>query len=471
MLELRSASYRYPGYSRRVLDGIDVTLADGEIVGLTGPNGSGKTTLCLVAAGVAPGSIGGELGGEVVLDGRALRGLPRSELARSIGLVFSNPEAQRTRITGTVFEEVAFGPMNLGLTVAETIARVRASMAALEITELADRNPARLSGGQAQLVAIASILAMQPRQLVLDEPVAELDYVGRDLVGDALRRLGAGGTGMLVAEHDVDLLSAVASRVVELRDGRIDLEVPAAAEQPSPKLTARPPASGDLAIRCSGVSYTYPDGTAALDGVDLEIRAGERVAIVGRNGSGKTTLAKTWNGLLRPTGGQVEVGGQPTSSAHVAALARRVGLTFQDPNDQLFTRTCHDEVAFGAGNVGLRGRGLEEAVAGALDGVGLGADARTNPYELGPSRRRLLALACVIAIGTPVVVLDEPTMGLDVEERARVQEVVDALAAQGRAVVAISHDARFVAESFDRAIRLDAGRVVGDRAAAEVVAR
>lgn len=213
-------------------------------------------------------------------------------------------------------------------------------------------------------------------------------------------------------------------------------------------------------IRCDGLVFSYPDGTRALDGLDLSIAAGERVAITGRNGSGKSTLVRHWNGLLWPTGGAVLIDGVPTTGRSVAELSRVVGLTFQDPGRQLFARTCRDEVAFGARNVGLRGRDLDAAVDGALSSVGLSERAGVNPYDLGPSKRRLLALACVLAMRTPVVVLDEPTLGLDTAEIERVATILDAIAADGRTVVAISHDARFVAGSFGRVVRLDAGRVV-----------
>jgi energy-coupling factor transport system ATP-binding protein len=215
-------------------------------------------------------------------------------------------------------------------------------------------------------------------------------------------------------------------------------------------------------IQCVALDYAYPDGTPALDGLDLSIERGERVAIVGRNGSGKSTLVRHWNGLLRPTAGRVLLGGQPTEGRRVAELARVVGLTFQDPDRQLFARTCRGEVAFGARNLGLRGPALDEAVDAALAGVGLEARASTNPYELGPSKRRLLAIASVLAMRTPVVVLDEPTMGLDRAEIERLEGVIGTLAAEGRTVVAISHDARFVGAAFERVVRLDAGRVVAD---------
>lgn len=213
-------------------------------------------------------------------------------------------------------------------------------------------------------------------------------------------------------------------------------------------------------IRCEGLGFTYPDGTPALDGVDLSIEAGERVAIVGRNGSGKSTLVRHWNGLLRPSAGRVVVDGVATAGRRAAELARVVGLTFQDPDRQLFTGSCRREVEFGARNVGLRGRALDVAVDGALEALGLTEASASNPYDLGPSRRRLLTLACVLAMHTPVVVLDEPTMGLDTRQVSLVSSLVERLAAEGRTVVAISHDARFVESSFQRMVRLDAGRIV-----------
>lgn len=224
-LELRSVSYRYPGYRRLALDGVNLRVDDGEIVGLAGPNQAGKSTVCLVACGLAPASIGGELTGEVLVDGVSVRGLAIHELAGRVGIVFANPASQLSAIGGSVFEEVALGPVNLGLPVDESVARTRAAITALGIEELAERRPDRLSGGQMQLVAIASMLAMRPRTLVLDEPVAELDPDGRRLVGEALRSLARAGTALLIAEHDRELLASLGARVVAIDAGR--LPVPA----------------------------------------------------------------------------------------------------------------------------------------------------------------------------------------------------------------------------------------------------
>lgn len=227
MLELRGVSYRYAGYARAVVHDIDLALGDGEIVGLVGPNEAGKSTICLLACGLAPASIGGGLTGSLVIDGQPMTGRPVHELAGRVVLGFQNPATQRSGVAATVFEEVALGPMNLGLSVAATLARTRAALERLRIEHLADRDPARLSGGQGQLVAIASLLAMNPRHIVLDEPTAQLDPEGTRLVGEAIRALAATGTGLLVAEHKTDVLDGMCGRVAVVVDGRIVLDGPA----------------------------------------------------------------------------------------------------------------------------------------------------------------------------------------------------------------------------------------------------
>jgi energy-coupling factor transport system ATP-binding protein len=220
--------------------------------------------------------------------------------------------------------------------------------------------------------------------------------------------------------------------------------------------------TGPDAVRCEGVGFTYPDGTRALDGIDLAIPSGQRVAIVGQNGSGKSTLVRQLNGLLRPTEGRVLVLGKPVGRRHVAELAREVGLAFQNPDRQIFAGRVRTEVEFGPRNVGLRGTRLDEAVSGALDAVGLDDRAAANPYDLGYSSRKLLALASVLAMGTPIVVLDEPTTGQDARGVDRIRTIVDSLAAAGRTVVTISHDMRFVAETFERLVVMGGGRILLD---------
>jgi energy-coupling factor transport system ATP-binding protein len=223
-------------------------------------------------------------------------------------------------------------------------------------------------------------------------------------------------------------------------------------------------------IRVESLVHVYEGGTRAVDGVDLTIDAGQRVAVVGQNGSGKSTLVRHFNGLLRPTEGRVLIDGEDTAGRRVAALAAVVGLAFQDPDRQIFAGRVQAEVEFGPRNLGRSGPELHRLVEHALTATGLEAETKTNPYDLGYSRRKLLALASILAMDTPIVVLDEPTTGQDARGVARVQAVVDDLAAAGRTVVAISHDMRFVAESFERVVVMRAGRIVLDGSPAEVFA-
>ena len=228
--------------------------------------------------------------------------------------------------------------------------------------------------------------------------------------------------------------------------------------------------SGPAVLETRGLVHVYPGGTRALDGVDLAIARGERIAIVGQNGSGKTTLVRHFNGLLRPTEGKVLVDGTDAAERRVAHLAATVGLAFQDPDRQIFAGRVRSEVAFGPRNLGRSGAALEAAIDAALAATGLDKDAQTNPYDLGYSRRKLLALASILAMGTPVVVLDEPTTGQDARGVERIHRIVADLAAAGRTVIAISHDMRFVAEAFERVVVMRDGRIVLDGSPADVFA-
>ena len=240
MLRLVDVGYRYAGSSRRALDGVSLDLANGEIVGVVGPNDAGKSTLCLVASGLAPGSIGGALvGGGLEIDGEAMAGKPLHELATRVGIAFQNPVTQLSSVAASVFEEVALGPMNLGVPARETVARTKEALGTLRIEHLAERGPRRLSGGEAQLVVLASLLAMRPRHLVLDEPTAQLDPEGTRLVGDALRRVARTGTALLIAEHKTDLLQDVCDRVIVIDDGRLVAEGPADTVLTDPELETR----------------------------------------------------------------------------------------------------------------------------------------------------------------------------------------------------------------------------------------
>ncbi len=224
-------------------------------------------------------------------------------------------------------------------------------------------------------------------------------------------------------------------------------------------------------LRTEGLVHVYPEGSVrALDGVDLHIRGGERVALVGQNGSGKTTLVRHFNGLLRPTAGRVFVDGVDATTRRVAQLARQVGLVFQDPDRQIFSSTVRAEVEFGPRNLGRPAPERAAAVADALAALGLESESATNPYDLGGARRKLVAIASVLAMRTPVLILDEPTTGQDARGVETVRGIIERVAAEGRTIIAISHDMGFVAESFERVVVLRAGRVVLDGSPDEVFA-
>jgi energy-coupling factor transporter ATP-binding protein EcfA2 len=246
MLSLESVTYRYAGAPRPSLHDISVTFGDGEVVGIAGRSDAGKTTVCLVVSGLAPRTVGGEMTGRLLVDGVDAAPLAIHQLTGRIGIAFASPTTQLSGVSDTVYEEVAFGPMNMGLPRLEIIERTGEALATLRIEPLAARDPARLSGGQQQLVAIAGLLALRPAHLVLDEPTAQLDPAGTQLVGDRLAHLAADGVSIVIAEQKTDLLAAICQRVVVLDGGRVMLDGPTAsvlADPSLPALSVAPPAA------------------------------------------------------------------------------------------------------------------------------------------------------------------------------------------------------------------------------------
>ncbi len=520
-LLIEGLGVRYPGRREHSLEGIDLPIGRGERVAVAGRTGAGKSTLALAAAGFIPRVVRAKLDGRVVIEGiETATAAPGSLLGR-VGIVFATPANQLSASKQTVREELAFGLENLGVPRDEMDARIDATLARLGIGHLADREPFALSGGEQQRVAIASIVAMGTSVLVLDEPTAQLDPAGTASVADLLDELARTGTTILCAEHDPTVLGRM-DRCLVLEAGRpLALEVPgvalvraaAAGGTPPPTMVRLAQAAGiDLAaafdegavadglrarrdgpgivvepgvsappetdpaesawtpiegrpaarIAIEGLVHRYPSGIEAVRGVSLTIEPGESVAILGQNGSGKTTLVKHLNGLLRPAEGRILLDGQPTDDRSIAELAGTVGFVFQNPDEQLFERTVEREVAFGPRNLGVPPPAITERVTNSLAAVGLLAERSTNPYDLDLSRRKLVALAGVLAMDPAVLVLDEPTTGQDADGVARVGAVVEAMERAGRTVVAITHDMEFAASRFDRIVVMRDGVVVAD---------
>ena len=470
VLSLRGVSYTYPGSDSPALDGIDLDLRKGEIVFVTGPTGAGKTTLCLAASGILHHEYGGLLEGTITIRGESVREYrSMAGIGRHVGVVFDDADAQL--IFSTVEEEVASGLENLGIPRAEMEQRLRHVMESTGIADLAERAPHTLSGGQKQRVAIAATLALGTEILILDEPTAELDTEATDAIAALLRRLADAGTTVLIVEQKFDALATIADRMVLIEDGRIAqegqpaelmqaclLQSPAGgARHPAP--AAALPAGAPSIISIQGLVHRY-DGVTALSGVSLEVTPAEIVAVVGENGSGKTTLIKHLNGLLRPTEGSVCVDGLDAATVPIAELARYVGLVFQNPDTMLFAETVEDEVAFGLRNIDPDSTG--EPIEAALREVGLTHRRGAYPRSLSRGERQRLAIACVIAMRPRVIVLDEPTTGLDAREAARVMETLGRLRQEGHTIIMVTHDMRLGEEYADRIVRMERGSIVGD---------
>lgn len=542
MLQVTKLTYQYPDTSHPVLKGISFGLEKGQVLLVAGGTGAGKSTLCYTLAGFVPHFFNGDIEGDVALAGRSMRQSVLGEWVKDVGLVLQNPFNQISGARMTVFEEVAFGLENLGVPREEMGERVRAVLAQLEIEHLAERSPYALSGGQQQRVAIASVLAMRPELLVLDEPTAQLDPEGTAEVFAVVRGLAERGTTVVLATHQLAEVAPFVTHTLVLHQGEMvrfgkadeilrdtalaqfGVEPPlyvivgTAVGQTPPPLTAAEFAPSPrshtaplpvyypfqipvieidpvapMPVTVEGVAFAYPSGVQALQNVSVTFTPGEITAIIGANGAGKSTLARTLNGLLRPQSGTIRVGDWDIRTHKTHEVARRVGYLFQNPDDQLFKSTVWEEVAFAPKNFAQRGerggesrggsRTLEElqpqkgdppavgspnpkttveaAVARALELTGLAEVAESHPYDLHPIQRRWVALASVLAGGAPVLILDEPTSGFDLNDKTRLAGLCLGLRAAGYTVLVVSHDMQLVAELADRVVVMDGGRVAG----------
>ena len=526
-LRITGLGIRYPGRREPSLQDVTMEVAAGERVGVAGRTGAGRSTLALAAAGFIPRVVRAKLEGRVEITGIDTATAAPAELLGRVGIVFATPANQLSASKLTVREELAFGLENLGIPREEMDERIDATLERLGIAHLADREPFALSGGEQQRVAIASIVAMGTTLLVLDEPTAQLDPAGTESVADLLDSLARDGAAILCVEHDPTVLGRV-DRCLVLDSGQVvALDRPGAALAAAQHEAGLPPptlvrlaqaasidlgrafdesaiAAGLLALRgrggaiepaptrgeasptepawspgtertpvrvaIEGLVHRYPTGIEAVRGVSLAFEPGEAVAILGQNGSGKTTLVKHLNGLLRPAAGRVLLDGQPTDARSVADLARTVGFVFQNPDDQLFERSVEREVAFGPRNLGFSPANVASQVEASLASVGLTDQRGTNPYDLDLSRRKLVALAGVLAMDPAILVLDEPTTGQDADGIARVGAVIGSFRAAGRSVVTVTHDMEFAATQFTRIVVMRAGEVVADGPPAEVFA-
>ena len=471
---MRNLSFAFVGGQERALDNISVDIFAGEFVFLAGPSGCGKSTLARAMAGYIPHVIEGEVTGSVRIDGLDSRQLDLSDIGVRVSMCQQDPEAQFCTLT--VEDEVAFGPENLALPATEVKRRVAASLADVECAHLSGRDIFQLSGGEQQRVAIASMLAMEPEVLILDEPTSSLDPDAAEEVWAAIEALRAKrGTTIIVIEHRFDRLLEHASRMIVMERGAVVLDGdPETVHQqymemlhpswPEPALQTVASESR-CSIRVKDLKFS--DGTREiLRGVSFEAQRGELIGVVGANGSGKTTFLSCLVGIARATSGEVEIEGMNAVEARVSQIARKAGFVFQSPNHQLFESTVGDEITFAVRNFGLDRAARTSEWMREYELLGY---ERRHPLKLSHGEKRRVNLCSILPHDPEVILLDEPFIGQDAINSARILGDILRMKQAGKTVVMVVHDMEIVFRYCDRIVMFEGGRIVIDAPPGEAV--
>ena len=496
MITVRDLSWQYEplvdgGKPVDSLKHVSFDIKSGSFVGVIGPTGAGKSTLCMALAGIIPNLADGTMTGLVEVNGMNTSRHSVSALSERIGYVQQDPEAQL--FCASVEDEIAFPLENRGIAPDIIDKQIDVMLDLVGMTGYRKRVPTSLSGGQMQRVAIAAALAAEPDVLILDEPTAALDPEGKQEVFDVLERIRqTRSMTVIMAEQDTEHIAYWADQVLFMVNGELVRNGDASlfvrekgllessgvqvADDPLPQVKAvqqgkkhkkdkknQPERSKDVVISLDHVSYQYERGgnaPKALDDVTFDIERGSFIGLIGRNGSGKTTLAKHLNGLIRPTQGTVTVDGLDASKHSVGEMAAHVGFVFQNPDHQIFCSTAKEEIAFGPTALGLDGATVFKRVDEMLTLFDLHRYEDVSPATLGYGERRAVALSSVLAMRTPILVLDEPTAGLDHRLAARFLGTIEKLNQRGVTIVMISHDMRAVYRYCTHVLELEDGKVV-----------
>ena len=514
MISIRNLCFSYNDTAKPALRNVNLTVQDGEFILLTGPSGGGKSSLCRCLNGLIPHFYGGKISGEITVQGFNTLEHSTREMATEVGMVFQDPENQL--VTLDTEREIAFGLENLAFPRMLIIKRMEESIDALGLSAIRRRALNELSGGEKQKVAIASVLALHPKILVLDEPTSELDPKGAEDVLATVGRLNEElGITVILVEHRLDRVVHLVDRMVVLNGGELvaddtprkvmggkqadDLgiglppivrlfrgiqaesgnigELPltvkegramldkAFQKEKKHALPVEKRPIGKPIVTLSKLSHIYSNQVVALREVNLEFHEGEFTAIMGRNASGKTTLVKHINGLLKPTRGTIMVNGVDTEKSTIAALARTVGFIFQNPNDHLFADTVEEEVAFTLKSLGFPDDEVVRRSDEVLEQFNLAQYRYSYPRSLSGGERQRVALASVVAAGPKVLILDEPTRGMEYSLKNELMKFLKEYRDRGNTIILVTHDVETVAEHADRVVLLSEGRVVvdGDR--------
>ena len=436
-LSIQNLTFQYRIRQQPAITDIHFDLHPGELMMLAGSSGCGKTTLMRCINGLIPRTYHGELSGQILLYGQDASQLSMADLSQQVGTILQDPERQ---ITGSfVLNEVAFGLENLAIPRDEMIQRVDLALNYLNITYLRDRETFSLSGGEKQKIALAGVLAMRPKILLLDEPLASLDPASAKEALLLFRRLADEGISILLVEHRVDDVLAInPDTVLYLDEGRqvymgkpdglmdvVDYHriklparsiLPRARKEPAPVFQPVIQSSPDAEelVKFSKVNFRYAkELPTVLHNVDFSIRKGDVIAILGHNGAGKTTLVKHVLGLLKPTEGTVTLEGKDTHSTTVANNAKTVGYVFQSPSQMLFAPTVEEELAFGPHNLRHSAEDISKNVQWALETVHLEHEKQTPPLAMSFGQQKRISIAAILAMRSRILMMDEPTAGQD----------------------------------------------------------
>lgn len=493
-LTINNLSFQYKSRSQPAIKHINLSVNPGEVMLIAGSSGCGKTTLMRCINGLIPSAYTGNLEGDVLLFGQSVFDLEMSEISQTVGTVLQDPERQ---ILGTyVLNDVAFGLESLGMPPEKIFPRVDQALEKMGILHLRDRETFGTSGGEKQKIALAGVLAMKPRILLLDEPLASLDPASAIEALQIFRQLADEGLSVMIVEHRVeDVLSIRPERVVYMDKGEItydgdreglmsavdytriklpaDIVMERAKEAPPPKfkpVLVSESENLDVLVEFDKVNFRYDqDLPVVLNNINLKIHTGDIIAILGHNGSGKTTMVKHALGLLKPTEGHVYLEGKDTQEITVAAAAKSVGYVFQSPTQMLFAPTVNEELSFGPKNLGYDKQTIQESVKWAIDTVNLREELDTPPLALSFGQQKRISIASVLSMRSRLLMMDEPTAGQDYwNYRAFMDSILQMPGFDS--IVFITHDIDLALIYANRIMILYDGRIVSDGRPSEVLA-